>query len=376
MISDAVIVGGGLAGLVNAILLARNGLKVIVIEKKSYPFHKVCGEYISNEVLPFFKSIGFSPFSFGAVDVQRFRLTTLSGKSAETELPLGGFGISRFTLDQALFEKASQCGAEFIPGTTVFDIQFENNQFELTLSGNRKLKSLLVIGAFGKRSVLDRSLNRQFFHIKSPFIGIKYHTDWEMPSNLVELHLFGRGYCGLSKVEENRTNLCYMGLKEDLRRTGSVENLEKEVLSQNPFLREVLVKGKKLFEPLAINEISFAARPVVENHILMSGDAAGLVTPLNGNGMAMAIRSANMLSTLILRFFQKEISCSEMENMYAKAWQKAFAQRLWVGRQIQKVFFRSNLIESSVPILNTFPGLLQMIVKHTHGKPFDLYSAR
>ncbi|MEZ4850774.1 MAG: hypothetical protein R3B93_19595 [Bacteroidia bacterium] len=136
------------------------------------------------------------------------------------------------------------------------------------------------------------------------------------------------------------------------------------------------MKGKKLFEPLAINEISFAARPVVENHILMSGDAAGLVTPLNGNGMAMAIRSANMLSTLILRFFQKEISCSEMENMYAKAWQKAFAQRLWVGRQIQKVFFRSNLIESSVPILNTFPGLLQMIVKHTHGKPFDLYSAR
>ena len=64
--ADVVILGGGLAGLIASLILTQNGYDVVLIEKKTYPFHKVCGEYISNEVLPYLNSLGIDPIKNGA----------------------------------------------------------------------------------------------------------------------------------------------------------------------------------------------------------------------------------------------------------------------------------------------------------------------
>src|SRR5688572_19390952 len=97
---DVIIVGGGLAGLVNAIVLAKAGLQVVLIEKKQYPFHKVCGEYVSNEVLPFFHSLGIFPENLGASHISRLQVSSPSGQRVlHMPLDLGGFGISRYALD-------------------------------------------------------------------------------------------------------------------------------------------------------------------------------------------------------------------------------------------------------------------------------------
>ena len=58
---DVIVVGGGLAGLINSILIRKAGFEVTLIERKKYPFHRVCGEYVSNEVIPFLKSEGLFP---------------------------------------------------------------------------------------------------------------------------------------------------------------------------------------------------------------------------------------------------------------------------------------------------------------------------
>ena len=97
--ADIIIIGGGLAGLVSAIHLSKTDLAVIVIEKNEYPKYKVCGEYISNEVLPYLQQLGADPMTTGAKKITRFLLSTTRGKTIETKLPLGGFGVSRFTLD-------------------------------------------------------------------------------------------------------------------------------------------------------------------------------------------------------------------------------------------------------------------------------------
>src|SRR5687767_1444022 len=96
---DVIIVGGGLAGLINAIQLAKAGLQVLLVEKKQYPFHKVCGEYVSNEVLPFFQKLDINPDYLGASHITRLQVTSPSGKyQLSMPLDLGGFGISRYTL--------------------------------------------------------------------------------------------------------------------------------------------------------------------------------------------------------------------------------------------------------------------------------------
>ena len=91
---QVVIVGGGLAGLVSAIQLSKAGIETILLEKHAYPKHKVCGEYISNEVLPYLNHLGFDPFEYGAKKITRLSFSTYNGKSFDTTLPLGGFSIS------------------------------------------------------------------------------------------------------------------------------------------------------------------------------------------------------------------------------------------------------------------------------------------
>ena len=78
---DVAVLGGGLAGLTNAYLLSKAGYKVILYEKGSYPQHKVCGEYISNEVLPFLKKHDLYPQDFRPSQINKLQLTTQVGKS-------------------------------------------------------------------------------------------------------------------------------------------------------------------------------------------------------------------------------------------------------------------------------------------------------
>ena len=97
------IIGGGLAGLTAAIDLLNRNYDVVVFEKNEYPKHKVCGEFISNEVLPYLKALGLDIESLRPTNITKTELSTHSGKTIKTNLPLGGFGISRYTLDNYLY---------------------------------------------------------------------------------------------------------------------------------------------------------------------------------------------------------------------------------------------------------------------------------
>ncbi len=366
-----IIIGGGLAGLVNAILLARAGMSVALIERKVYPFHRVCGEYISNETLPFLNSLGIQPVQWGAATLDTLQVTSPRGTRLEMPLDLGGFGISRYVLDEKLFQMATQAGVTGLTGKSVEDVAFENEQFTVTLSDHTHLQATYVIGAYGKRSKLDKHLQRQFIHSRSPYIGVKYHIRTDFPSNQISLHNFTDGYCGINAIEESKYNLCYLTTRENLRRSGSLEALETEVLQKNPFLKSLFQNADFLFEkPEVINEISFAPKTAVENHILMSGDSAGMITPLCGNGMAIAIHSAKLLSDYLIQAQQQNWSRQQLEQTYAAHWNETFARRLWVGRHLQRLFGDATLTDLSVRTLRAFRPLAKLVVTQTHGVPF------
>ena len=189
-----VIIGGGLAGLVSGILLARRGIECALIERKSYPFHRVCGEYVSNEASSFLKDNDLYPGDFNPPQLGRFQLSSVSGKSTILTLDLGGFGVSRYTFDNFLFEAARKVGVDVILNTEVHNVLFSNEKFTIETS-SRKLECDIVIGAFGKRSKLDINLKREFVQRRSPYVGVKYHIRRDHPSDLIALHNFDGGYC-------------------------------------------------------------------------------------------------------------------------------------------------------------------------------------
>lgn len=365
------IIGGGLSGLLTSIQLVRENIPAQLFEKKLYPFHRVCGEYISNETIPFLKSLSLYPEEFHPSQINRLQLTSVNGKSASLPLNLGGFGISRYCFDNWLYQKAIQEGVEVHQNTEVSTIQFKENQFILSTK-EKTFASDVIVGSYGKRSRMDVTLDRRFIKKRSPYIGVKYHIRTEHPDGLIALHNFKDGYCGISHVEDGISNLCYLSHRDNLKKTGSIHALEEQILFKNPFLKNIFKNAEFVFAaPETINEVSFETKGPVENHILMAGDAAGMITPLCGNGMAMAIHTSKILSGHIVQYCKNESSSrKELESSYAKEWQQQFAARLRVGRQLQNLFgstFTSNL---AVGLAQNFKPLAQYLISKSHGKPF------
>ena len=367
---EVLILGGGLAGLTAAIHLSKLGLQVTVIEKNGYPKHKVCGEYISNEVLPYFEWLGIDILKINPTSITKLQFSTQNGTTITTELPLGGFGISRYALDFHLYNKAIANGCVFLQ-ETVENVIFDNDEFTITTSIGTILKSKIVIGAFGKRSAIDVKLNRNFILKKSHWLAVKAHYTGEFPNDLVGLHNFNGGYCGVSKVENNAINICYITNYETYKLYKNNEEFQKLVLSENRHLKILFEKSTLIFEkPLTIGQISFDKKETVENHILMVGDTAGLIHPLCGNGMAMAIHSAKIASELVINYYDSKIpSRVSLEKQYVKLWKFHFAKRLRTGRLIANLLQESPIASILMRILVQFPFLLPIIIKKTHGKP-------
>lgn len=371
---NVIVIGGGLAGLTAAILLNRFGYEVTVIEKKQFPFHRVCGEYVSNEVIPFLTSLDIDVDVLQPSRISKLAVSAVSGKLLTSALDLGGFGISRYAFDNFLYQKAKAAGVTFILGDKVNDIRFTENEFKLILSDNSTLTAPLVIGAYGKRSNLDQKLNREFFYHRSPYLGVKYHIKTDFPDDVIQLDNFEGGYCGICKIEEGSYSLCYLSETKNLKKYGSIPEMEEKTLFKNAYLKRHLTQSEFLWgKPEVINEITFERKTLVKDHILFCGDAAGMITPLCGNGMAMAIHSGKILAEAIRDHFKPGASTFDrqlLEKSYQHKWENQFALRLKTGRFIQHFFGSNKLFNLAVTSLKTFPLLTKTLVKNTHGKPF------
>jgi flavin-dependent dehydrogenase len=365
---NVIIIGGGLAGLAGAIHLSGEGLQVTLIEKSDYPRHKVCGEYVSNEVLPYLKWLGADITELHPANITNFEFTTRNGKIAKAKLPLGGIGVSRYALENFLYQKALANGCIII-NDTVTNISFNNDTFTVTTS-YQTLTSKIVLGAYGKRSNLDQVLSRGFITKKSAWLAVKAHYTGNFPDDVVALHNFKGGYCGVSKVENDTINICYMADYTTFKKYKNVTEYQYNVLYKNKHLKLVLENATPLFDkPLVISQISFDKKLPVENHILMIGDTAGLIHPLCGNGMAMAIHSAKIAAEAILDYYNGILTRKALENNYTQQWEKHFGKRLLMGRILARLLRNKTLTNAFVALTVAIPALLPLIIKQTHGKP-------
>lgn len=372
MIYDTCIIGGGLAGLTAAIHLTQKSHKVIIFEKHTYPHHKVCGEYVSNEIVPYLTTLGITLPHEITIDTLQF--STQKGHSITAKLPLGGIGISRYVFDDLLYKKAIELHIEII-FEAVNSISFIDDSFKIETDSGKIFTSITAIGAYGKRSHLDKQLQRNFIKEKSSWLGIKAHYHYpDFKNSLVALHNFKGGYGGLSKTESGAVNFCYLVHYDSFKEIKDIHNFNTKVVSDNPFLKQFLSEAKPLFDqPLSIAQISFQKKEIVVNHLLMCGDTAGLIHPLCGNGMAMAIHSAKIASELLCDFFDNKIkNRNQLEIAYKKQWKKAFSYRLWIGRKLQWILLHDTLAEVIMNMISKSPLLLRFLIRQTHGKPIHI----
>ena len=371
---DITIIGGGLAGLSVAILLKDHGYEVAVFEKEQYPFHKVCGEYISMESWSFLESLGLPLSSMKLPIINKLVVSAPGGNSLKQTLPLGGFGVSRYLLDNELKNIAVSKGVVVHDQCKVETVIFNDGQFLLeTASGS--FTSQICCGSYGKRSNIDLKLKRNFTLEKknklNNYIAVKYHIKTIQPAGTIALHNFENGYCGISQIEDGKYCLCYLTNAANLKNNqNSIAMMEKNVLHKNKYLEKIFTESEILYKPLTISQVSFAKKTQVADHILLLGDAAGMITPLCGNGMSMAMHSSKIAADYIHRFLQNKISRQTMEVMYEKQWQQTFSKRLKTGRFIQRFFGKIWMTNMFVIFMKLNPWLTRKFIKQTSGKPF------
>ena len=338
---ECAIVGGGLAGLCLAIQLADHGISAVVFERGKYPFHKVCGEYISMESWPFLESLGLPLSELGLPRINSLGVSSDRGFMLDHRLETGGFGISRYSLDHYLFEIASRKGVRVMQECRVTDVTGSAAAgFQIvTSAGNFAAK--VVCGSYGKYAP-------QFIHLDETYvpkstlnyIGVKYHIQTDFPANRIELHNFSDGYCGISKVDRDWHCLCYLTTARNLLENGKdVKQMEERVLYQNPFLKKYFTTaGFVNAQPLIISNVQFSKKQTDADGIFLLGDSAGSITPLCGNGMSMGMRASKLLADQLFSVFNGKQTQDEALKNYHRTWNAAFGTRIKAGYHLQKLF--------------------------------------
>lgn len=368
IIYDCIIAGGGLAGLSLAMQLSTKGRKVLILEKNSYPFHKVCGEYLSMESYAFLERLGIPLRAMALPRINRLLLTSTDGDEVMTDLDLGGIGISRYVLDEALAKAAR-----------AQQVTVKEN---VKVNGYRHIEDLVTVqtnsGMYTGR-ILCASFGKHppgNFHkpgqAAENWVGVKYHVRYPFPEDRIALHTFKDGYCGISRIEGGLCCLCYLVNASRLKENGGdISLLEKTILSQNSHLRQIFRQAEFISHtPVTVSNVQFSLRKPVSDKIFYLGDSAGCIAPLSGNGMSMALRASFILSGELNRYFDGRQTLDDSLEQYQRSWIRQFRKRILLGQYLQYLFCKPALTGLFISIMSRLPFLRKRIVRNTHGLPF------
>jgi len=333
---DAVVVGAGPAGSAAAAALASRGGRVLLVEKDRFPRSKVCGEFLAAEALASLERIGARE-AVEAASAERIHEGSLhlaNGAAVPFLLPAPALGISRLAFDALLAERAEALGARVRFETRVRGIEGSPRAgFRVRLAGNgtaeEETTARVAVGAWGRWDALDRSLDRGFLR-RRRFFGWNrgFEGGESFLAGRVRLYLYPGGYCGLSRVEGGEVNLAGVVSETVHRRLGGGwDSVLLHARSSNPALDRDLDRlspGERGF--LGTVPVIFTAKPPVENGILMTGDAAGVLDPFSGQGQSAALASGILAGDCAADYLEGRVSADGLLAAYSRSWRARFSR--------------------------------------------------
>lgn len=351
---DVAIIGAGPAGATLAALLAGRGIRVALLDRDSFPRDKLCGEFLSYDALPVLEPLGVlgELDRAGAPRIDRCRIIGARG-TYEFALPHTARGVSRLFLDDLLVRTAKAKGAEIREGHTVTELH--------------EVDARVIVGAWGRWGRFDQQLARGFVRDRAHRnFGFKRHYRGANPDGVIDLYSFRRGYLGVNAVEGGITNIC--GLVHASRLAGHkgrwdsfIETLREE----EPPLDALYARHEPAQDGYLSSEpVIFRARSAVEHGIFMIGDASGVIDPLTGNGMAMAVQSALLAAPLLARLVESPSQRSAIEDEYRRAHRAFFASRIAWSRRAATLLSRPHIIEAALSLFHS-PSIGALFARHT-----------
>lgn len=296
------VIGGGLAGSLLGMRLAQAGREVTILERERTAHHKVCGEFLSREAVDYLRAAGVDPVSLGAQPIHFVRLSARR-LVAQSALPFTALSLSRCVLDEALLRRAELAGCDVQRGASVEGLTPCDGEWQAQLRSGEIWRSSCVFLASGKHDV--RGLERKPGS-HGDLVGFKMHwrlagTQTEALRGWMDLFLFTGGYGGLSLVEGDTTNFCFVVRRSTLRRAGGWAELFNAIRQENPHVAERLEGATAMWEkPLAVSSIPYGYLAGSPQELWCVGDQAAVIPSFTGDGMSIALHSAALAAEMTL----------------------------------------------------------------------------
>ncbi len=341
---DVAIAGAGPAGSTLAALLARRGYSVALIDRDTFPRDKLCGEFLSYDAMPIVDALGLRDEldAHAAPEITHCRIVGRH-RSYAFDFPHPARGVSRMLLDDALFRRAVAAGTRAITGTAS-----EVTRDGVTFDGGT-IRARVVAGAWGRWGRFDQQLGRAFVRDRSHRnFGFKRHyRKSEASVGTIELYSFRRGYLGVSDVEGGITNICGLVHADRLQGLkGRWDAFIETIRAEEGPLEELYARHTPAQEGFLSSEpVIFRSRSAVEEGIFMIGDASGVIDPLTGNGMAMALQSALVAAPFIAAVLENG-DRQRSEDAYRDRHAQLFGRRIGWSRRVAFLLSRPALLDN------------------------------
>jgi flavin-dependent dehydrogenase len=354
---DLAVIGGGPAGASAAITAARSGARTVLFEAKEFPRHKVCGEFVSAESLDVLSSLlQGSPVGYELIQsaprVGQTRLF-LGGRMIEARLAPPAVSITRYDLDAALWQAASEQGVEAVPSCEVASLAGEGPFTLATLRGTYTARAVIIAAGRWSQFTPERSLPAG-----PKWIGLKGHFRENNPPLRTDLYFFQHGYCGVQPLANDTVNACAMVRSDEATSLTDALNL-------HPRLAERATRWVPATQPMSTAPLVYRAPLPTQANKIFAGDAAAFIDPFVGDGISIALRSGRAAAGALDDFFFGKTELVTCVSKYAREYNEQFAPLIATAAKVRGLLSLPVRARAVAFELLRFPGILPIVIRKT-----------
>lgn len=359
---DLIIVGAGPAGSACAITAARSDARVLLLDKDSFPRHKVCGEFVSSESLHLVDSlvdtdheVATRPF-FTRPKITSSRVF-LDSRQITIPVEPAASSIPRYDLDAALLRAAKVAGVDVREEILVRDVTTEpESAFTVTTS----------LGAFSAKAVVNSSgrwsqLTQREAPDQTKLIGLKAHFSEQSAPNSVDLYFFPGGYCGVQPIDDGSVNACAMV-------QANVARSLEEVFAMHPELHQRSRTWQQRFPTVTTSGLRFRDPRTEDQGMVLAGDAAAFIDPFAGDGISLALHGGVMAAQALMPFLKQSSSLAQAHAAYRTAYFRQLAPALRNASRIRKLLAAPAWLRAGVMKLAGNEIIGRMLVRETRAR--------
>ncbi len=377
--AQVLVVGGGPAGSVTALLLARAGVTVSLVDRARFPRPKPCGECLNPGAVAALNRLHLLQPVLGGdpATIEGWELRTASGERAVGRFGAHvghGLGIPRSVLDGILLQEARRAGVHVYEGERVVDVQLSSpGRWTATITGSRsqpvETTVSVLVGADGLRSVVSRRTGMLARSPRLRKVSRTFHVRGISPADVGGVLLLEDGMTlGAAPVRRDRdlwnctiVVMAGPGAKPLATHPHALLSGALERLGDGGAGRAWEVVGG----PWASGPFDWPTRRAAGGGIFLVGDAAGYFDPFTGQGIFRALRSAELAAPAIARALDEPRELHRASNTYDRTLGREFGPSRWLQRAVEATLSRPRLREGMVKRLSICEGALDALIRVT-----------